>query len=192
MSDTTTTPTPASTPTVESDPQPARATATESDAGDNAPLEEPGRKALAAERSARRAAEKAAAEAQAKVKEYEDRNKSELERLTEAATAAKAEADAARAEALRLRVAADTGLPADLHEFLVGDDEEQLRAKAQKLLAATAATEPRRPAPDPTQGVKPGVGAPDQLTHADLARMSPAQINEALEAGRFEQLLGNQ
>ena len=104
-------------------------------------------------------AEKAAADALAKVKEFEDRDKTELEKLTDQISKAKAEADQARAEALRLKVAAQSGLPADLHEFLVGNDEEELRAKAQKLMAATAAaTDPRRPAPDPTQGAKPGSG----------------------------------
>ncbi len=152
-------------------------------------LGDPGKKALAAERSARRAAEKAAADALAKVKEFEDRDKTELEKLTDQISKAKAEADQARAEALRLKVAAESGLPADLHEFLVGNDEEELRAKAQKLMAATAAaTDPRRPAPDPTQGAKPGTGD-GQLTKADLARMTPQQIVEAQTAGRLDDLM---
>ena len=142
------------------------------------------------ERRARRQAEKAAEEALAKVAEFENRNKTELERLTEAAAAAKAEAEAAKAESLRLRVAAETGLPSDLQEFLTGDSEDVLRERASKLLAATnAASEPRRPAPDPSQGAKPSSGAGDQLTRADLARMTPQQIVEAQEAGRFADLL---
>lgn len=154
-----------------------------------ATLGDGGKKALDAERSARRAAEKAAAEALAKVKQFEDRDKTELEKLTDQISKAKAEADQARAEALRLRVAAESGLPADLHEFLVGNDEEDLRSKAQKLMAATAAaTDPRRPAPDPTQGAKPGSGD-GQITKADLARMTPQQIVDAQNAGRLDDLM---
>ena len=155
-------------------------------------LGDAGKKALASERSARRAAEKAAADALAKVKQFEDRDKSDLEKLTEQIAQADARAKQAEAEALRLRVASETGLPADLQEFLVGDDEEVLRQRAAKLMAATnAANEPRRPAPDPSQGAKPAGAAGDQLTRADLARMTPAQIVEAQESGRLNELLGS-
>lgn len=148
-----------------------------------------GKKALDAERRARRQAEKAASDAAARIKEYEDRDKTESQKLTEQLAALKAEAATARAEALRLRVAAELGLPGDLHEFLVGDDEEQIRARAQKLMAATAAaTDPRRPAPDPTQGAKPGAGD-GQLTKADLARMTPQEIVAAQDSGRLADLM---
>lgn len=126
----------------------------------------------------------------AKARELEDAQKSESERLNDQLAALKAEANTAKAEALRLRVAAETGLPADLQEFLVGDDEEQVRAQARKLMAATAAaTDPRRPAPDPTQGAKQGGTGTDQLTRADLARMNPQEIRTAQDAGRFDDLM---
>lgn len=137
---------------------------------------------LAQERKARKQLE-------AKVQEYEDSKKSESERLTEQLQQFKAEAANAKAEALRLRVAAESGLPADLHEFLVGDDEESVRSQAQKLLSATnTAADPRRPAPDPTQGAKPGSGD-GQITKADLARMTPQQIVDAQNAGRLDDLM---
>ena len=137
---------------------------------------------LAQERKARKQLE-------AKVQEYEDSKKSESERLAEQLQQFKTEAATAKAETLRLRIAAESGLPADLHEFLVGDDEESVRAQAQKLLAATnTAADPRRPAPDPTQGAKPGSGD-GPLTKADLARMTPQQIVDAQEAGRFDDLM---
>lgn len=186
MSDTET-PTTEAPPTGE--PQTARAS-TETPADTPTPeLGDQGKRALAAERQARRAAEKAANEALAKVKAFEDRDKTEQEKLADQVAKLKAEADQARAEATRLRVASEVGLPADLHEFLVGDDEEQLRNRAAKLMAATAAaTDPRRPAPDPTQGAKPGTGD-GQLTKADLARMTPQQIVEAQTAGRLDDLM---
>ncbi len=187
----TTAPTPTN-PTPAPEPQAARASAepapTPTDTKADG-LGDGGKKALDAERSARRAAEKAATEALAKVKQFEDRDKTEQERLTEQLAALKSEATEAKAEALRLRVAAETGLPADLHEFLAGDDEVQLRAKAQKLMAATAAaTDSRRPAPDPTQGAKPGAGD-GQLTKADLARMTPQEIVAAQDSGRLADLM---
>lgn len=149
-----------------------------------------GKKALDAERRARRQAEKAATDAAARIKEYEDRDKTESQKLTEQLAALKAEAATAKAEALRLRVAAELGLPGDLHEFLTGDDEESVRAKAQKLMAATAAaTGPRQPAPDLTQGAKQGGTGTDQLSRADLARMTPQEIVAAQEAGRFNDLM---
>lgn len=128
-------------------------------------------------------------ELEAKVKAFEDAQKTEAERMADQLQTLKAEAAAAKAEALRLRVAAESGLPADLHEFLVGDDEEQVRAQAQKLMAATAAaTAPRTPAPDPTQGAKPGA-VNSQLTRADLARMTPQEIVAAQESGRLDDLM---
>lgn len=126
----------------------------------------------------------------AKAKELEDAQKTESERLTEQLQALKAEAATAKAETLRLRVAAETGLPADLHEFLVGDDEESLRAKAEKLMAATAPAERRTPAPDPTQGAKPGAHGPMQATQAELDAMTPDQVLVAKREGRLNTLLG--
>ncbi len=192
MSDTNITPAP--TPTNQApEPQAARASAEPAPAPTDTKadgLGDGGKKALDAERSARRAAEKAANEALAKVKEFEDRDKTEQERLTEQLAAMKSEAAQAKAESLRLRIAAETGLSPDLFEFLTGDDEEQVRAKAQKLQAATAAaTDPRRPAPDPTQGAKQGGTGTDQLTRADLARMNPQEIRTAQDAGRFDDLM---
>ncbi len=180
------------TPDATPEPQAARAPVegTATDAPETTPdLGDGGKRALDAERRARRQAEKAAADAAARIKEYEDRDKTESQKLAEQLAALKAEAATARAETLRLRVAAETGLPADLHEFLVGDDEESVRAQARKLQAATAAaTDPRRPAPDPTQGAKQGAGD-GQLTRADLARMTPQEIVAAQDSGRLADLM---
>jgi len=150
-------------------------------------LGDAGKAALSAERKARREAEKRAQEFEAKVKEFEQQQLSEQERLTKQLEEAKATAAKAQAEALRLRIAAETDLPADLHEFLVGADEAEIRAKAEKLKAATAAGT-RRPQPDPSQGAKPDSTGPSQLTAADLATMSAEDIVKADEAGRLDDL----
>ena len=99
-------------------------------------LGEPGKAALNAERKARRDAEKALAAMQAKVAEFEQRDMSEQEKLAQQLAEAQAAAAKATTEALRLRIAQETGLDPDLHEFLDGiTDEDQMRARAQKLAA---------------------------------------------------------
>jgi hypothetical protein len=162
--------------------------ATESDSTD---LGDAGKKALAAERAAKRAAEKRAAEAEARVKEFEDASKSEAEKAAARAEAAEKALAEMTAKALRLQVATEVGIPAELHEFLTGSDEESLRAQATKLaeIAATA-NGPRAPKPDPTQGAKPSSAGVSQLTQADAERMTPAEIVAAKAAGRFNDLLG--
>ena len=177
-------------PVADDTTQPAAA-AVPAPAPDTAPnpeaLGDAGKAALSAERKARRDAEKRAQEFEAKVKEFEQSKLSEQERLTKQLEEARAVAATAQAEALKLRIAAETDLPADLHEFLVGSDEADLRSKAERLKAATA-TGTRRPMPDPSQGAKPDLGGASQLTAADLATMTAEQIVQAEEAGRFDDL----
>jgi hypothetical protein len=167
------------------DPEPAETP----DPAPDATLGDGGKRALEAERTARKAAQKAAQEAMAKVKAYEDRDKTELERLTEQAAEAKAEAEAARTEALRLRIATNAKLPQDLQEFLTGTDEDTIRSQAERLVAAMAPSDPERPAPDPSQGARPNSG-PAQLTRADLVGKSPEWIEEQLQAGRLNAVRG--
>lgn len=190
MSETTDT----STTETQDESQPAAA-ATETPASEPTPtpdaLGDGGKAALQAERKARRDAEKAAAEALAKVKEFEQRDMSAQEKLTQQVEELQARAAKAEADALRLRIAAETDLPADLHEFLVGSTEDELRSKAEKLKAATAAGS-RRPQPDPSQGAKPDSQGPAQLTQADLATMSADEITAALSDGRLAGVLGAQ
>ncbi len=151
-------------------------------------LGDAGKKAIAAERAAKRAAEKRAAELEARVKEFEDASKSEAEKAAARAEAAEKALAEMTERALRLQVATEMGVPADLHEFLTGHDEESLRVQAEKLKAATAAQR-NNPRPDPTQGAKPNATGPVQLTRADLVSMTPDQINTALTEGRLTDVL---
>ncbi len=137
-------------------------------------LGEPGKAALTAERAARKAAEKATAELAAKVKAFEDRDKTDQEKTAEALRAAQDTAAKATARALRLEVARKVNLPATLDKFLTGDDEETITAQAKELMAAMAPPGPQRPAPDPAQGAKPQTGTAAELD---------AQIAEAAKAG---------
>lgn len=131
--------------TTEAVAEPAAAEPTQ-ELGDN------GIKALHAERDARKAAEKTAAEYAAKLKEFEDANLSELERIKKAADDSAAELAKLRTENVRSKVALAKGVPADLVEFLTGDTEEEVAAKADLLVSRLGT--PGIPKPDPSQGAK--------------------------------------
>lgn len=155
-----------------------------------ADLGDAGKKALAAERAAKRAAEKRAAELEARVKEFEDASKSEAEKAAARAEAAEKALAEVTARALRLEVATEFKLDPDLHEFLTGGDEESLRAQAQKLADRFAATAgPRQPKPDPTQGAKPGGSGPKMLTSDEVSELfrqgRTAEIDAARRDGRI-------
>lgn len=86
----------------------------------------------------KRALNKANKEAESlrlKLKEYEDRDKTELERLTERAEAAERAAAETEVRALRLEIAAEQGLTPAQAKRLVGSTREELEADAQELLA---------------------------------------------------------
>lgn len=118
------------------------------------PLGAPGLKALQAEREARAAADKAVADLAAKVKAFEDRDKSEAEKAAERLSASEKAAADAQIELARYKVAAEKGVDADL---LTGTDEASMRAAADKLLAWRGDPKPAVPKPDPAQGARPGV-----------------------------------
>jgi hypothetical protein len=77
---------------------------------------------------------KEAQEAKAKAAEYEERDKSELEKLS--GKLSKLEQEKANAEGalLRYEVAAEKQVPADALDLLTGNTREELEAKADKLL----------------------------------------------------------
>jgi len=128
----------------------------EVEAPESQELGDGGKKALQAERDARKTAERTAAELTAKLKQFEDANLSELERTKKAAEESAAELAKLRTENVRNKVALDKGIPADLVEFLTGDTEGDIAAKADLLLARL--NTPGTPKPDPSQGAK-GDGA---------------------------------
>lgn len=110
---------------------------------------------LKRERDARKAAEK-------KIQEFEDAQKTDLEKLTGRAERAEATASTLEAENARLRVAISKGLPVDLVDRLKGDSEDELAEDADKLLALVAPpqtdTQAPGPRPDRSQGAS-GTGA---------------------------------
>lgn len=120
-----------------------------------APLGEGGKKALDAERTARKAAETAAAELQKQLDALNAEKMTDLERAQTAAKVAEEAAAKATTEAMRLRVAAKHGISdEDADLFLVGTDVETLERQAARLVERT----PNGPKPDPSQGAK-GTGS---------------------------------
>lgn len=114
-------------------------------------LGDAGKKALSEERAARKAAEKASADLAARLKEFEDRDKSESQRLTEERDALKAERDTARVEATRLRLGLRYKLGEDDLDFLGSGSDEEMESRAKRLSERVAAP-PTRGAVD--QGVR--------------------------------------
>jgi hypothetical protein len=105
-------------------------------------LGDAGKKALDAERREKRAAEKRAADLEARLKEFEDRDKSEAQKLTERAEAAERRALEIESHAVRLEVAAEKGLTPAQAKRLVGSTRDELLADADELLATFAPAEP--------------------------------------------------
>lgn len=156
-------------PELKTDPEPQ--TEPETPASDSpTDLGDAGKKALAEERKARKAAEKSAADAAAKVKEYEDRDKTEMEKSAERSKQAEEERDAAKAEALRLRTAIKHGISdEDAELFLTGKDEETLTRQAERLAERLTAAGPKIPKPDPSQGARGPVGLDARIAEAEKA-----------------------
>lgn len=119
--------------------------------------------------------------------EAQEQGKSELQKAQEAAAKAEARAAAMEAEAMRAKVAAATGVDADL---LSGSSEEELRASAERLLAWRGAQVPKG-APAADAGVRGDeIRAARQLTRDDLKKMSPAEIIKARQDGQLNNMMG--
>lgn len=128
---------------------------------------------------------KANAEAAARVKDLEDKDKTESQRLTDKATeaekrAAEAERRATAAEnlSLRLEVGGRKGLTPVQARRLVGDDEAALEADADELIAsfkgdgAKDNSKDRRPAPTkPTPALKGGDAPDDEPEETDPRKL---------------------
>ena len=144
MSETTTEQQPTEEPTNQTQGEPA-----------DDQLGEGGKKALDAERNARKAAEKAAADFKKRLDEIEAANLSDLEKAQKQAQEAQESAAKATADAARFRIAAKYGLnDEDADLFLTGTDAEVLERQAAALVART----PTGPKPDLSQGAKCSAG----------------------------------
>lgn len=102
---------------------------------EDAPLRPEGEKALEAWKSRARKAEAEQKELAARVREFEERDLSEQERLAKSAEEAKRAAEEAARENLRLKVALEKNLPSEMIDRLRGDTLDELYEDAETLLA---------------------------------------------------------
>jgi hypothetical protein len=125
-------------------------------------LGDAGKKALQEERQKARALQKQVNEALARLKQFEDRDKSEAEKTAERLSEFEKRATAAEQRALRLEVAAEKGLTPGQAKRLVGATREELESDADDILAtfpaAPAVPERKAPKPDPSQGSRAEAG----------------------------------
>lgn len=131
------------------------------------------KKALDTERNARREAEKRAKELQTRVTEFEDVHKSDLEKTQEELGRVKPEAERLSQENVRLQVALEKGLPAELIGRLQGASKEELAADADQLLALTRPADPAAGSFD--QGVRTPATRPEP-------EPGPGRIRAAIDA----------
>jgi vacuolar-type H+-ATPase subunit I/STV1 len=106
-------------------------------------------------------------------------------------------AEGRAAAAGKLNDPADALRYLDLSEFEVGSDGEVDSAAVASAITSLIANKPYLAAQGGQRfqgpadgGARTDASKPSQLTRADLAGMSPEQIEAAREAGRFDNLLG--
>ena len=116
-------------------------------------LGDAGKKALDAERAARKAAEDEQKKLAARLKEIEDRDKSEAEKAAERLAEAEARAVEVEARATRAEVAAATSVPVEILAGPKSSSAEDITAFAE-LVIAHASQKPQGPV-IPSQGKQP-------------------------------------
>ena len=132
------------------------------EAPEPAPVDTTDWKAKAREWERRAKENKGAAD---KLAQFEDANKTEMQKLTERLEAAERDLAARETAALRSEVALEKGLSASQARRLLGSSREELEADAEQLIADLGEQgKPRPPRPDPNQG-RPTTGTP---TSGDL------------------------
>lgn len=130
-----------------------------------------GKKALDAERKNARAAARERDALAARLKEFEDRDKSETQRLAERAEAAERRAVEVELRAMRLEVAAEKGLNPSQAKRLLGTTREEIEADADELIATFAPPplpdEPPSAARRPVESLRPGAAPAAPALNSD-------------------------
>lgn len=144
-------------------------------------LGDAGKKAIAAERKRADDAEKELKALKLDAETRANAELSELERFKkENAELQKQQADASL-EAIRLRVALEKGIPANLAARLQGTDYDSIAADADSLAELVSSKPNPQPRPDLSQGVKAVTGTQDPAQAFAIAlneaRGRPAQTN---------------
>jgi hypothetical protein len=103
-----------------------------------------------------------------KAQELEDAQKSEQQRLTDQLAAAQKERADAQADALRMRVAVKHGVRHDDLDLLGSGSEEEIDARAQRLVAYYPKTATGQPTPGrPVEQMRPGAAPAEELSEED-------------------------
>lgn len=144
-------------PAAEAPPvEPPRATRDDDDDGD---LGDAGKRALAELRRLDKGNRKTIEEQARKLKSYEDAERTDTERLSARVTELEAELTPARREVLATRVAVQEGLDAEWWDRLKGENEDELREDAKRLVERFGSSKNDRPAPDFGAGARPSAPA---------------------------------
>lgn len=147
-------------------------------------LGEAGKKALAAERAAKRQAEKDRDDLAARLKQFEDRDKTDAQKLEERATRAEQQLEPLTSEAQRLRFALAKAAelePAQVKPFLGivdrlrGSTDEELSADADALLALLGNAPPAPPRNPPSFDGGARGGTPPAASAASGAALYAAR-----------------
>lgn len=129
-------------------------------------LGEGGKRALASERQARRDAEKQLTTLQARLQEFEDRDKSEIQKATERAQTYEQQLTVMRETNARLMAAATHNIPPELIDLLGSGTDDEINARAEilaerlKVPAPASAPTSQRPVESLTPGAAPSSAAP--------------------------------
>jgi hypothetical protein len=139
------------------------------------PEDEAGKKALEAERKARREAEQQLKALQDRLDELESKDKSEVEKANEKAVKAEKRAEEAEAKAIRMEIATSKGLTPAQAKRLVGATKEELEADADELLDSFKPEDKPSPSGRPKERLRPGA-VPD----AEPEETDPRKLAEAV------------
>ena len=138
-------------------------------------LGDPGKKALDAERKSRAAAEKRAKDLEARIKEFEDKDKTEAQKAADAKAEADKRAETAEAKALRLEVAFEKGLTPKQAKRLTGSTREELEADADELLEDFKPSDDKDrkpPTTRPRERLRGGTDPDDEPEETDPAKLA--------------------
>lgn len=145
--------------------------ATQDDESGADQLGDAGKRALDAERTARKESDTRLKEALAKLEQFEDAQRTDEEKREHELTTLRQQLDAERTNRAKVErdllvnsVAAEHGLPPELAARLAGDDREELVEDAKVLQGLMKPDGPRRPAPVPEEG---RLGRP-KLSHGEI------------------------
>lgn len=139
-------------------------------------------------------AAKANADKAKRFEEFEESQKTEQQKLADAAAKAQADAAASAAELARVKAAVKHGLSEEDLELLGSHGTpEEIDARAERLAARIKGAEANKPRPDFGAGDRGGdvTSTAGQITSREaLQSMTPDEINQARLDGRLDTLLG--